>query len=635
MSPNNIEALIIACKVTNFTNFTDNGAIPVYDKIIKLLQLHESSTDEDEDGKDDINRLSASQEANLRFALYKILDENNDYSKAAKQLLIGNNVKQYLQLQLLALEGGGVPSWGKESSSALLGEILSAFDVSNYEAIESGDDGGKVAKPSIPLAMSLGSEKSINKKNNYCENLLLKAKKKNKKNQKKNKKKKNGGIDDEDGENEDEEDDDDDDDDEKGIVTNEYENFVNPLVFIGMPRAGSSLLQQMLSAHPNILPGDEYNFFSASIQLAIQDVMAKSGESRLSMADQVSVLSSNVEAIQDVHLKYLSLLQSDVQIEARHIRNQQKKKQSSSSSESMTSLFQQLFTPTKQQNDEHIGDQNKNEDDDKDDGPLYVIDKQMSNTWWAGALPSCSKVIMLKRHHLDLGFSNFKTNFPMGGYEYTNNQTELGWRIALTERLLELWEKIIPSENLKIIQYEDLVSEPEKVIKSILSFLNLNYNHTCITPELTKGIITTPSSSNVRIPIEIQRLKSIKHWEYYASTMEEFIYAYSDAKKWISYVMDAKGVIDDDGKEGMDASPQGWLKRGALFDELSMKAQVEETQGEEAKDTDVEESKSQKLKVNGGLYETVAENVAVQTTESVMTESVMTESDGEVSNDAL
>jgi hypothetical protein len=204
------------------------------------------------------------------------------------------------------------------------------------------------------------------------------------------------------------------------------------------------------------------------------------------------------------------------------------------------------------------------EDESKATSPLYVIDKQLSNTWWAGALPPCSKTIVLRRDHMDLGFSNFKTNFPVGGYEYTYNQTELAWRVALTNRLITLWEKIIPSENLLSISYEDIVNDTENTMKKISKFLNLKYNLKTTTPHLTKGIITSHTSYNIRLRIEKQKLNSIKHWENYAFLLEEYIYAYDDAIKWIQYVMDGKGVMS-----GEDASPQGWLQRGAHFDELA------------------------------------------------------------------
>jgi hypothetical protein len=129
---------------------------------------------------------------------------------------------------------------------------------------------------------------------------------------------------------------------------------------------------------------------------------------------------------------------------------------------------------------------------------------------------------------------------------------------------LDLWEKVIPAQNLQVVWYEDLVESTEATTRRVLSFLGLSYNESVNHPHLYGGVVTSPSSVNLRLPIEHQKFHSNnKKWEKYASTFEEFMYAYNDARKWIKYVMDGSGV-----EEGKDASPQGWLERGAHFDEL-------------------------------------------------------------------
>jgi hypothetical protein len=40
---------------------------------------------------------------------------------------------------------------------------------------------------------------------------------------------------------------------------------------------------------------------------------------------------------------------------------------------------------------------------------------------------------------MDGGFSAFKTNFASGGFEFAYNQTELGWRLAMTDRVVDAW----------------------------------------------------------------------------------------------------------------------------------------------------------------------------------------------------
>lgn len=54
-------------------------------------------------------------------------------------------------------------------------------------------------------------------------------------------------------------------------------------------------------------------------------------------------------------------------------------------------------------------------------------------------MPPCAKVIALRRAPMDTGFSNLKTGFASAGFEFTYNQTELGWRLALTDRIIDAW----------------------------------------------------------------------------------------------------------------------------------------------------------------------------------------------------
>lgn len=49
----------------------------------------------------------------------------------------------------------------------------------------------------------------------------------------------------------------------------------------------------------------------------------------------------------------------------------------------------------------------------------YMIDKQMSNAWWLGAVPRCARVVVLERDPMELGFGNFKTHFSSAGYEFS------------------------------------------------------------------------------------------------------------------------------------------------------------------------------------------------------------------------
>jgi len=54
-------------------------------------------------------------------------------------------------------------------------------------------------------------------------------------------------------------------------------------------------------------------------------------------------------------------------------------------------------------------------------------------------MPPCAKAIAVRRAPMDTGFSNLKTGFASAGFEFTYNQSELGWRLALTDRIIDAW----------------------------------------------------------------------------------------------------------------------------------------------------------------------------------------------------
>jgi len=573
-------------------------------------------------------RLKFHDLARLHFYLFKALDERGEHGKAATHLLEGNELRHTIQLFHDATSSGGqLPQWGKEATANLLNELVVAFHPRTKaqeleeaaskaaSATASGDEGEEeeVVGPAIsqdwskllPAAAALSgkgeesdfstsSSEVVSRKEaaavaeaksdfgeGYCRSLLQKVGVKPKQRSKQQKTKssgqqngnkdENGDDDDDDADaaddEEDEEEEDEEEDDDETVAT----PFVRPLMVVGMPRAGETLLQQMLASHPNILLGDEYPAFMSALKIAIHTRMTSTAAAGrpFGATDQIGVLARDPEAIAEIHQRYLEELHVEAKAAAL----------AAAASPDLLPSTDDPSTPSggtplaaaaaansgrgwlssllfgRSSGADKGSDNNGDSDNGVSKEPLlYVVDKAPSNSWWVGAAPPCAKVVVVKREAMEVGYSNFKTGFSQAGYEFTYNQTELGWRVAMTDRVLQTWEAFMPRENLHVVTYDELVLDPESAAKALHAFLGLPYHPASSRPHEAGHPITSASgSSELRRPVEEQSAWSRGRWEKYASDLEELMVGHSEAKKWVKYVTDNGGAGPD----------QGWLARGA------------------------------------------------------------------------
>ena len=130
------------------------------------------------------------------------------------------------------------------------------------------------------------------------------------------------------------------------------------------------------------------------------------------------------------------------------------------------------------------------------------IDKLPNNFLHAGliacVLPN-AKIIDIRRHPMGCGFSNFKQLFS-GGQEFSYSLTNIGRFISDYEELMSYWESVLPDMILRI-NYEDLVSDLPGQVRRVLEFCDLEFEEACLEFFKTERAIHTPSSQQVRSPI--------------------------------------------------------------------------------------------------------------------------------------
>lgn len=152
----------------------------------------------------------------------------------------------------------------------------------------------------------------------------------------------------------------------------------------------------------------------------------------------------------------------------------------------------------------------------------YFVDKNPNNFIYAGALklalPNC-KIINAKRHPLDSCFGSFKQLFA-SGQPFTYDMTELGEYYLQYDRLMDHWHKVLPGFVLDV-QYERVVADLESEVRRILDYCGLGFEEQCLRFHETERAVKTASSEQVRRPIYSS---SVNLWRNYEPYLDELVH---------------------------------------------------------------------------------------------------------------
>jgi tetratricopeptide (TPR) repeat protein len=143
-----------------------------------------------------------------------------------------------------------------------------------------------------------------------------------------------------------------------------------------------------------------------------------------------------------------------------------------------------------------------------------VTDKMPFNFLWAGlihlAFPR-SVIIHCRRTAVDTALSIHQTHFnpslpfPTGG-------PELVAYYRCYERLIDHWRSVLPADRFLEVDYEDLTRAPEPVIRRMIAACGLAWHDACLSPERNPRAVKTPSKWQTRQPIY---RTSVARWRRY------------------------------------------------------------------------------------------------------------------------
>ncbi len=135
-------------------------------------------------------------------------------------------------------------------------------------------------------------------------------------------------------------------------------------------------------------------------------------------------------------------------------------------------------------------------------GAPFFIDKMPNNFRHVGlihmVLPN-AKIIDARRAPMDCCFSGYKQLFAEG-QEFTYGQTEIGRYYADYVNLMEHWDRVLPGKVLRV-SHEDVLDDLEGQVRRMLDYLGLEFEEQCLAFHQTDRAVRTASSEQVRRPI--------------------------------------------------------------------------------------------------------------------------------------
>ena len=155
------------------------------------------------------------------------------------------------------------------------------------------------------------------------------------------------------------------------------------------------------------------------------------------------------------------------------------------------------------------------------EGAPYFTDKLPNNFVHVGflnlILPN-AKIVDARRHPLDSCLGSFKQLFARG-QPFTYDQFELAEFYMQYRRLMDHWSEVLPGKVLEV-QYEEIIEDLETQVRRILEYCELPWNDSCLRFYESDRAVKTASSEQVRQPI----YSSSRHlWRNYERHLEPMI----------------------------------------------------------------------------------------------------------------
>jgi Flp pilus assembly protein TadD len=241
-----------------------------------------------------------------------------------------------------------------------------------------------------------------------------------------------------------------------------------PVFIVGMPRSGSTLVEQILASHPDVYGAGEVKYLARAL-----------GQLR----DRFPSLPKYPEMVEKITPAQLEIVAKNYQ----------------------QALEQGVA------------------------GAKKITDKLLTNYFFLGLinlLMPKAKVIHTRRDPVDTCLSGFTKLFK-DDMPHSYDLTELGRYYGKYRELMEHWERVLPEGFMTTVDYEHVVADTEKEAKRLIAFLGLPWDDKCVDFHKSDRPVKTASVAQVRKPIY---KTSVERWKKYGPGLQPLVDAIGGTK---------------------------------------------------------------------------------------------------------
>ena len=242
------------------------------------------------------------------------------------------------------------------------------------------------------------------------------------------------------------------------------ETSVTPIFILGMPRSGSTLIEQILSSHSRVEGGGELPHV-----MVITSGIVENDTDSLHYTEKIHEFGQ--EELSDFGLTYLQLASTH-----------------------------------------------------NSEGKSFLTDKMPANFVHAGfihmILPQ-AKIIDSRRHPVATCLANYRQLYAQGKHQ-SYDLTELGEYYLEYVKMMDHWDTVMPGLVLRV-DYEDMVVDIESQVLRILDHCELPFEKSCLEFHKSNRPVNTASSEQVREPIYGSAVEFWRNYEPYLDELSEVL----------------------------------------------------------------------------------------------------------------
>ena len=151
-----------------------------------------------------------------------------------------------------------------------------------------------------------------------------------------------------------------------------------------------------------------------------------------------------------------------------------------------------------------------------------ITDKLPGNFVYLGFIATIlpgARIIHCRRDPLDNAVSLYFTDF-MVGHEYSNDLRSIGRQIRGMRSLMAHWEEVL-GERLLTLDYEALVADPERLTRAMVAHVGLEWDDACLRPHEVSRTVRTASVWQVRQPVYRTSAGRARRYERFLEPLRE------------------------------------------------------------------------------------------------------------------